>query len=78
MSARDFRLKNPFRSSPQFEQIVGEAVPKLKSQQFRLGQVIIKLTQRDKYLFKTCATALEAKNKERATNLQQSLLRLGN
>jgi division protein CdvB (Snf7/Vps24/ESCRT-III family) len=29
--------------------------------------VIIKLTQRDKYLFKTCATALEAKNKERAT-----------
>jgi division protein CdvB (Snf7/Vps24/ESCRT-III family) len=41
-------------------------VPKLKSQQFKLGQVIIKLTQRDKILFKTCATALKEKNKERA------------
>jgi division protein CdvB (Snf7/Vps24/ESCRT-III family) len=41
-------------------------VPKLKSQQFKLGQVIIKLTRRDKILFKTCATALKEKNKERA------------
>jgi division protein CdvB (Snf7/Vps24/ESCRT-III family) len=41
-------------------------VPKLKSQQFKLGQVIIKLTRRDKILFKTCAKALKEKNKERA------------
>lgn len=41
-------------------------MPKLKSQQFKLGQVIIKLTTRDKILFKTCATALKEKNKERA------------
>jgi division protein CdvB (Snf7/Vps24/ESCRT-III family) len=42
------------------------AVPKLKSQQFKLGQVIIKLTTRDKILFKTCALALQEKNNERA------------
>jgi division protein CdvB (Snf7/Vps24/ESCRT-III family) len=41
-------------------------VPKLKSQQFKLGQVVVKLTTRDKILFKTCATALHEKNKERA------------
>jgi division protein CdvB (Snf7/Vps24/ESCRT-III family) len=63
---RDHTIKNPFHSSPTFEQIVVEAVPKLKSQKFKLGQVIVKLTQRDKILFKTCAAALQAKNKERA------------
>ncbi len=41
-------------------------MPKLKTQKFKLGQVIVKLTQRDKVLFKTCATALKAKNMERA------------
>ena len=41
-------------------------MPKLKSQQFKLGQVIIKLTTRDKILFKTCATALQEKKQERA------------
>jgi division protein CdvB (Snf7/Vps24/ESCRT-III family) len=41
-------------------------VPKLKSQKFKLGQVIVKLTRRDQILFKTCATALKAKNNERA------------
>lgn len=41
-------------------------MPKLKSQQFKLGQVIVKLTRRDKILFKTCAKALNDKNKERA------------
>ena len=41
-------------------------MPKLKTQKFKLGQVIVKLTQRDKILFKTCATALKAKNNERA------------
>jgi division protein CdvB (Snf7/Vps24/ESCRT-III family) len=41
-------------------------VPKLKSQQFKLGQVIIKLTRRDKILFKTCAMALKQNNNERA------------
>ena len=41
-------------------------MPTLKSQQFKLGQVVIKLTRRDKILFKTCATALKEKNKERA------------
>lgn len=41
-------------------------MPKLKSQQFKLGQVVIKLTTRDKILFKTCATALQQKNNERA------------
>ncbi|PVX25460.1 MAG: hypothetical protein CW691_04570 [Candidatus Bathyarchaeum sp.] len=59
-------MKNPFRASPQFEKLVVEAVPKLKSQQFKLGQVIVKLTRRDKILFTTCATALKKKNKERA------------
>ena len=41
-------------------------MPKLKSQQFKLAQVVVKLTRRDKILFSTCATALKAKNKERA------------
>ncbi|MCW4016312.1 MAG: Snf7 family protein [Candidatus Bathyarchaeota archaeon] len=59
-------MKNPFRASPQFEKVVVEAVPKLKAQQYKLGQVIVKLTRRDKILFTTCATALQAKNKERA------------
>jgi division protein CdvB (Snf7/Vps24/ESCRT-III family) len=63
---RDRAIKNPFHSSPKFEEIIVEAVPKLKSQKFKLGQVIVKLTHRDKILFKTCATALKAKNKERA------------
>ncbi len=42
-------------------------MPKLKAQQFRLGQVVVRLRKRDALLFKTCATALTAKNKERAT-----------
>jgi len=41
-------------------------VPKLKSQKFKLGQVIVKLTRRDQILFKTCATALKAKDNKRA------------
>jgi len=41
-------------------------VPKLKAQRFKLEQVIVRLRQRDTFLFKTCATALNAKNKERA------------
>ena len=41
-------------------------MPQLKSQQFKLGQVIVKLTTRDRILFKTCASALQEKNNERA------------
>ena len=63
---RERAIKNPFRASPNFEQIIVQAVPKLKSQKFKLGQVIVKLTQRDKILFKTCAAALKAKNNKRA------------
>jgi len=46
--------------------VIFEAVPKLKFQRFRLEQVIVRLRARDAILFKTCATALTAKNKERA------------
>ena len=53
-----------------------EAVPKLKSQQYKLGQVVIKLTRRDKILFKTCATALQSKNKERAAIFATELAEL--
>ena len=63
---RERAIKNPLRNSPNFEQIINKAVPKLKSQKFKLGQVIVKLTRRDQILFKTCATALKAKNNERA------------
>ena len=42
-------------------------MPKLKTQRFKLEQVIVRLHKRDTFLFKTCATALKAKNKERAT-----------
>lgn len=63
---REHAIKNPFHASPNFEEIVTKAVPKLKTQKFKLGQVIVKLTHRDKILFKTCATELKAKNNERA------------
>jgi division protein CdvB (Snf7/Vps24/ESCRT-III family) len=65
---REYVIKNPLRghASPNFEELVTKAVPKLKSQKFKLGQVIIKLTRRDEILFKTCATELKAKNEERA------------
>ena len=53
-----------------------EAVPKLKSQQYKLAQVVIKLTRRDKILFKTCATALQGKNKERAAIFATELAEL--
>jgi len=46
--------------------LVVTAVPKLKTQQVKLEKVIVKLTQRDKILFKCCAVALKEKNKERA------------
>lgn len=42
-------------------------MPKLKAQRFKLEQVIVRLRRRDTFLFRTCATALKAKNKERAT-----------
>jgi len=42
-------------------------VPKLKIQRFKLDQVIVRLRGRDAILFKTCAKALESKNRERAT-----------
>jgi division protein CdvB (Snf7/Vps24/ESCRT-III family) len=51
-------------------------VPKLKKQQYKLGQVIIKLTRRDKVLFRTCATALKEKNKERAAIFATELAEL--
>jgi division protein CdvB (Snf7/Vps24/ESCRT-III family) len=41
-------------------------VPKLKTQKFKIEQVIVRLRQRDAILFKTCETALKTKNKERA------------
>jgi len=41
-------------------------VPKLKTQRFKIEKVIVRLRQRDAVLFKTCETALKAKNKERA------------
>lgn len=41
-------------------------MPKLKSQRFKLDQVIVRLRGRDKFLFETCAKALNTKNKERA------------
>jgi division protein CdvB (Snf7/Vps24/ESCRT-III family) len=69
-------IKNPFRVPPQFEHIVVEAVPKLKAQQYRLGQVIIKLTRRDTILFKTCAMALQNDNKERAAIFATELAEL--
>jgi division protein CdvB (Snf7/Vps24/ESCRT-III family) len=47
--------------------VIFEAVPKLKTQRFRLEKVIVRLRKRDVILFKTCAKALKAKNKERAT-----------
>lgn len=47
--------------------MIFEAVPKLKVQRFKLEQVIVRLRKRDTVLFKTCATALKAKNRERAT-----------
>ena len=47
--------------------MIFEAVPKLKAQRFKLGQVVIRLRRRDTILFKTCSKALEAKNRERAT-----------
>jgi division protein CdvB (Snf7/Vps24/ESCRT-III family)/predicted CopG family antitoxin len=43
-----------------------EAVPRLKTQRFRLEQVIYRLRERDATLFKTCAKALKDKNNERA------------
>ena len=42
-------------------------MPKLKIQRFKLEQVIVRLRERDATLFKTCAKAVENKNKERAT-----------
>ncbi len=59
-------IKNPFSTPPTLEQVVFEAVPKLKIQRFKLGKVIVRLRQRDGILFKTCEKALENKNKERA------------
>ncbi|MCW4034965.1 MAG: Snf7 family protein [Candidatus Bathyarchaeota archaeon] len=56
--------------------MVVETVPKLKSQQYKLGQVIIKLTRRDKILFTTCATALQKNNKERAAIFATELAEL--
>jgi division protein CdvB (Snf7/Vps24/ESCRT-III family) len=47
--------------------VIFEAVPKLKIQRFKLEQVIVRLRGRDETLFKTCAKAVEDKNKERAT-----------
>ena len=41
-------------------------MPKLKTQRFKIEQVIVRLRQRDAVLFKTCETALKTKNKERA------------
>ncbi len=49
------------------EDVIFEAVPKLKTQRFKLGQVIVRLHQRDTALFKTCSEALKEKNMERAT-----------
>jgi len=46
--------------------VIFEAVPKLKTQRFKLEQVIVRLGQRDTVLFKTCETALSEKNRERA------------
>lgn len=41
-----------------------------------MGQVVIKLTRRDKILFKTCACAIKEKNKERAAIFATELAEL--
>lgn len=64
---RGITIKNPFQPPPTLEEVIFEAVPKLKVQRFKLEQVIVRLRERDTLLFKTCATSLNAKNKERAT-----------
>ena len=51
-------------------------MPKLKAQRFKLGQVIVRLRKRDTILFKTCATALKAKNRERATIFANELVEI--
>ena len=46
--------------------MIFKAVPKLKAQRFKLGQVMYRLRERDALLFKDCAKALKIKDKERA------------
>lgn len=48
------------------KEMIFKAVPKLKAQRFKLGQVIFRLRERDALLFKDCAKALKIKDKERA------------
>ena len=60
-------IKRFFRSPPPVGDAIFQAIHKLKIQQFKLEQVVVRLKERDKILFESCVTSVKNQNKERAT-----------
>jgi len=59
-------IRNLFRHPPDVGDAVYQAIYKLKVQNVRLEQVIVRLRERDRILFETCISQIKNRNKERA------------
>jgi len=59
-------IKDFFHPSPRLGNLIFQTIHKLKVQRVKLEQVTVRLRERDRVLFETCAFAIGKKNKERA------------
>jgi len=67
-------IKDFFNSSPRLGDLIFQTIHKLKVQRVKLEQVTVRLRERDRVLFETCAFAIRKKNKERAAMCANELV----
>ena len=66
-------LKRFFRGPPPLEEMIPQAIRKLKVQHVKLEQVVVRLRKRDHILFNRCTIAIKNQERERAIILANEL-----
>ncbi|MFQ6064708.1 MAG: Snf7 family protein [Candidatus Bathyarchaeia archaeon] len=66
-------FKRFFRGPPPLEEVIPQAIRKLKIEHVKLQRVVVRLRERDRVLFEKCIIAVEGKNRERAIILANEL-----
>lgn len=66
-------LRKIFGSTPPLEDVIPQAIRKLRFQHVKLEQVVVRLRERDQILFKRCTVAVGNENREMAIILANEL-----
>ncbi len=66
-------LKKFFRGHPPLEEMIPQAIRKLKIEHVKLERVVVRLRERNRVLFEKCTIAVESENRERAIILANEL-----